>query len=313
MAIPTWTPSSNFQTVKAWLRMKDLLRSCHGHGLGKGNIIEIFYHGFNDATQAIHDAEGIFLYKIPNEAHNSLEDRIEALTTKIESQFKEIKGEIKEIRYGCSKCGGPHPSSEYDDKPMGGPEEKAKYAYGGYRGGGYQGNYYSRNSRYWRNRQPQDDHCDSPAHEDDRSTPLTPEKKLEETNFEKTMHLETKLGRLADHCLARPTGSFPSNTQTNPKPSSSNDKPYRPPPAQNEHVNVVFMHSGKSYDPPKNPNDKNTIVHDDSEDEANEAEREEELFVTPRKFLTNILTLSIQYLKFYKLREIFTFIREVIP
>ncbi|GKE01631.1 reverse transcriptase domain-containing protein, partial [Tanacetum coccineum] len=73
-----------------------------------------------------------------------------------------------------------------------------------------------------------------------------------------------------------PTGSLPSNTQTNPKPSLSNDKPYRPPYARNEHVNVVFTHNGKTYDPPVNPNDKNTIVQDDSEDEADEAEKEEE-------------------------------------
>ncbi|GKE03579.1 hypothetical protein Tco_1395597 [Tanacetum coccineum] len=44
-----------------------------------------------------------------------------------------VKGEMKEMRDGCTKCGGPHPSSECDDKPKGGPEEEAKYAYEGYR------------------------------------------------------------------------------------------------------------------------------------------------------------------------------------
>ncbi|GJS42275.1 hypothetical protein Tco_0567318 [Tanacetum coccineum] len=48
---------------------------------------------------------------------------------------------MKEMRDGCGKCGGPHPSLECNDKPIGGPEEEANYAYGGYRGGGYQGNY----------------------------------------------------------------------------------------------------------------------------------------------------------------------------
>ena len=56
--------------------MKDLLRSCHGHGLGKGPIIQIFYHGLDEATQAILDTGGIFLYKTPNEAHQLLEDRV---------------------------------------------------------------------------------------------------------------------------------------------------------------------------------------------------------------------------------------------
>ncbi|GKB41376.1 hypothetical protein Tco_0886318 [Tanacetum coccineum] len=41
-------------------------------------------------------------------------------------------------------------------------------------------------------------------------------------------------------------------------------------------MNAVFTRSSKSYDPPVNPNDKNTIIHDDSEDEADEAEKEEE-------------------------------------
>nr|GEW89102.1 reverse transcriptase domain-containing protein [Tanacetum cinerariifolium] len=68
---------------------------------------------------------------------------MEALTTKIDSQFKEIKGEIKEMRDECNSCGGPRLSLEYEDKPMGGPkDEEANYAYGGYRGGGYRGNYY---------------------------------------------------------------------------------------------------------------------------------------------------------------------------
>ncbi|GJS61399.1 hypothetical protein Tco_0656183 [Tanacetum coccineum] len=81
--------------------------------------------------------------------HSPLLEKIEALTTRIDSQFKEIKGDMKEMRYGCNKCGGPHPSSDCDDKSMGGPkEEEANYASGGYRGG-YQGNYYGRNSGIW--------------------------------------------------------------------------------------------------------------------------------------------------------------------
>ncbi|GJW92282.1 reverse transcriptase domain-containing protein [Tanacetum coccineum] len=64
---------------------------------------------------------------------------MEALTIKIDSQFKDIKGEMKEMREGFNSCGGPHLSSECDDKPMGGPkEEKANYAYGGYRGNYYE-------------------------------------------------------------------------------------------------------------------------------------------------------------------------------
>ncbi|GKE03830.1 hypothetical protein Tco_1395848, partial [Tanacetum coccineum] len=140
-----FTQQHHESLVDAWLRMKDLLRSCHGHSLGRGTIIQIFYQGLDKPTQAILDAGGIFLYKTPNEAHQLLEDRVllkldwakenktkplrktvafakseenspllektEALTTRIDSQFKEIKGDMKEMRDGCNKCGGPHPSS----------------------------------------------------------------------------------------------------------------------------------------------------------------------------------------------------------
>nr|GEU96012.1 reverse transcriptase domain-containing protein [Tanacetum cinerariifolium] len=75
--------------------------------------------------------------------NSKLMGKMEVLTTKVDSQFKEIKGEMKEMRYGCNCCGGPHLSSKCDDKPIRGPkEEEAKYAYEGYRG-----NNYGRNSK----------------------------------------------------------------------------------------------------------------------------------------------------------------------
>ncbi|GJR20073.1 reverse transcriptase domain-containing protein [Tanacetum coccineum] len=54
-------------------------------------------------------------------------------------------------------------------------------------------------------------------------------------------NLEAKFDRLDDKQSGRPSGSLPNNTQPNPKGSSS--KPYQPPQAQNEHVNVVFTRS----------------------------------------------------------------------
>ncbi|GJR58342.1 hypothetical protein Tco_1500504 [Tanacetum coccineum] len=176
--------------------------------------------------------------------NSKLMEKMEALMTKIDSPFKEIKKEMKELQNGCNKCRGPHRSSEYDDKPKGGPEEEANYIYEGYREGGYRGNYYVE--------QGQKNH--QAAIQD----------------------LETKFGRFSDQHSTRLTSSLSSNTQTNPKPSPSNDKPYRPPPAQNEHVNAVFTRSSKTYDPPVNPNDKNSIIYDDREVEADETKRVEE-------------------------------------
>ncbi|GJV70362.1 reverse transcriptase domain-containing protein [Tanacetum coccineum] len=62
----------------AWLRLKSMLRKCHGHGLTKGAIFQIFYHGLDEPTQGILDitAGGIFLYKSPNQAFQFLEDKV---------------------------------------------------------------------------------------------------------------------------------------------------------------------------------------------------------------------------------------------
>ncbi|GJW76220.1 hypothetical protein Tco_0137902 [Tanacetum coccineum] len=228
-------------------------------------------------------------------------EKMEALTTRIDSQFKEIKRDMKEMRDGCNKCGGPHPSSDCDDKPIGGPrEEEANYASGGYRG-----NYYGRNSSSWRNRH---ENRNSTPGEENPPIPHLSKKKPDESEFEKTMRefviaqkttndfvknqfsnlktkvkqgqknnqttiqdLKTKFGRIFDHQSLRPTGTLPSNTQTNPKPL--NEKPYRPPTARNEHVNAVFTRSGKTYDPPANPNTKTVIFLDDIDDEEEEIKK----------------------------------------
>ncbi|GKC31598.1 hypothetical protein Tco_1038892 [Tanacetum coccineum] len=85
-------------------------------------------------------------------------------------------------------------------------------------------------------------------------------------------NLEAKFDIFADKQFGQPSGSLPSNTQPNPKGSSS--KPNQPLQARNEHVNAVFTRSGKSYDPPVNPNDQQndskTLINFDSDDEDNE-------------------------------------------
>ncbi|GJX98168.1 reverse transcriptase domain-containing protein [Tanacetum coccineum] len=81
-------------------------------------------------------------------------------------------------------------------------------------------------------------------------------------------NLETKFDRLADN-----SGSLPSNTQPNPK--GHNSKAYQPPQSRNEHVNAVFTRSGKSYNPPVNPNDQQndseTHINFDSDDKDEES------------------------------------------
>nr|GEX94093.1 reverse transcriptase domain-containing protein [Tanacetum cinerariifolium] len=160
-----------------------------------------------------------------------------------------------------------HPSLKCDEKPMGGPkDEEANYAYEGNLGGGYRGNYYGRSFGNWRDRQPRDENQNSQPLKYTPSVPPIPEKKFDESDFEKAMR--------AFKCSSRPTGLLPSNTQTNPKPNPTNDKTYRPPSARNEHVNSIFTWSGLTYNSPVNQNAKNTVIYDDSEDDADEAEKE---------------------------------------
>ncbi|GJU57279.1 reverse transcriptase domain-containing protein [Tanacetum coccineum] len=124
--------------TEAWLRLKNMLRKCHGHGLTKGDTFHIFYHGLDELTQGILDgtAGGIFLYKSPNQVFQLLEDKVlfklywstkskndhyqkfvsladgsngnndnsrlmeklEALTIKMDSQFQSLKEEMHEMR-----------------------------------------------------------------------------------------------------------------------------------------------------------------------------------------------------------------------
>ncbi|GJW39116.1 hypothetical protein Tco_0064961 [Tanacetum coccineum] len=76
--IQAFSQHENESPTNAWLCMKEMLRNFHGHNLSKGNIIKIFCHGLNEITQEVLNAAvgGIFLYKIPNQAYQLLEDKV---------------------------------------------------------------------------------------------------------------------------------------------------------------------------------------------------------------------------------------------
>ncbi|GJY02906.1 sec23/sec24 transport family protein [Tanacetum coccineum] len=139
----------------AWLRLKNTLPKCHGHGLTKGEIIRIFYRGLDESTQGILDGttEGIFLYKSPNQTFQFLEDKVlfklnwstksrtehnqrsvaftdgsnndnsrlmeklEALTIKMDSQLQSLKEEMHEMCKNYNNRRGDH-GSKNDDTPM---------------------------------------------------------------------------------------------------------------------------------------------------------------------------------------------------
>ncbi|GJX51706.1 hypothetical protein Tco_0278551 [Tanacetum coccineum] len=76
--IRAFSQHENKSLTDAWLRMKEMLRNCHGHKLSKGNIIKILYHGLSEIAQEVLNvaAGGIFLYKTPNQAYQLLEDKV---------------------------------------------------------------------------------------------------------------------------------------------------------------------------------------------------------------------------------------------
>ncbi|GKF22212.1 reverse transcriptase domain-containing protein [Tanacetum coccineum] len=76
--IQAFSQQENEYITDAWLRMKEMLRNCHGHNLSKGNIIKIFYHGLSEITQEALNATagGIFLHKTPNQAYQLLKDKV---------------------------------------------------------------------------------------------------------------------------------------------------------------------------------------------------------------------------------------------
>ncbi|GJX67408.1 hypothetical protein Tco_0303135 [Tanacetum coccineum] len=191
---------------------------------------------------------------------------------------------MKEIRDGCNKCEGPHPSSDCNDNPIGGPkEEEANYASRGYQGG-YRGNYYGRHSSYLAI-------IFFPIREENRNSnpgkenlPIQclPKKKLNESEFEKTIREFVITQKTANDFVKNQFYKLKTKVEQGQKNHQAaiqrtlKQRPYRPLPAQNEHVNIVFTRSGKTYGPPANPNIKIAVFLDNSEDEAEEVKKEAE-------------------------------------
>ncbi|GKE78070.1 reverse transcriptase domain-containing protein, partial [Tanacetum coccineum] len=89
--------------TEARLRLKNMLRKCHGHGLTKGAIIQIFYHGLDEPTQRILDGTGggIFLYKSPNQAFQFLEDKaMDSQIISLNEELQDIRNKYNELREG---------------------------------------------------------------------------------------------------------------------------------------------------------------------------------------------------------------------
>ncbi|GJZ12907.1 reverse transcriptase domain-containing protein [Tanacetum coccineum] len=251
--IQAFSQLENESLTDAWLRMKEMLRNCHGHNLSKGNIIKIFYHGLNKIIQEVLNAVvgGIFLYKTPNQAYQLLEDKVLLKLDWVKNQ-KTNSSLKKTVAF----------ANEEEAKFM--QTFRKTYFYNDYRDR-------DSNRDNWRSSGRNDYNRDNyRSNTDDKSYDLQKQfnnfmKSQQSTNaFVKEtfmdlktqletvaknhqasiQNLETKFDRLADKQSGRPFGSLPSKTQPNPR--GSNSKAYQPPQSCNEHVNAVFIRSAKN-------------------------------------------------------------------
>ncbi|GJX70035.1 reverse transcriptase domain-containing protein [Tanacetum coccineum] len=109
--IRAFSQHENESLTDAWLRMKEMLRNCHGHNLSKGNIIKIFYHGLNEITQEVLNAAA----RGPDKTDtDKIIARMDAMKIKIDAQYKELQSRTKQ------------PKPDLDDIPMS-REEEAKF------------------------------------------------------------------------------------------------------------------------------------------------------------------------------------------
>ena len=55
-----------------------MIRNCHGHGLDKDQIIEIFFYGLDQQSQKELDLAGggNFMHKTTNDAYKMMEDQV---------------------------------------------------------------------------------------------------------------------------------------------------------------------------------------------------------------------------------------------
>ncbi|GJS90680.1 reverse transcriptase domain-containing protein [Tanacetum coccineum] len=274
-------PLSPTEEAKTWL-----------DELNEGTIeIEITQEVLNAA------AGGIFLYKTPNQAYQHLEEkvllklgwaknqktksslkktfsftnegnsnsdtnkimaRMDAMTIKMDAQYKELQSRAKQ----------PTPDLDDDDIPMS-REEEAKFMQTFCKTRFYN-DYRERDSNRdnWRSSRRNNYNRDNyRSNTDDKSYDLqrqfndfiksqqstntflketfmdlkTQLKTVAKNHQASIQNLKTKFDRLADKQSGRPSGSLPSSTQPNPR--DRNSKAYQPPQSRNEHVNVVFTRS----------------------------------------------------------------------
>ncbi|GJY77598.1 hypothetical protein Tco_0483399 [Tanacetum coccineum] len=182
---------------------------------------------------------------------------MDAMTLKMDAQYKELQSNARKTK----------PDLVEDDIPMS-REEEAKFMQT-FRKTCFYNDYRDRDSNHdnWRSNERISYNRDNyRSNTDDKSYDL----QKQFNDFMKSQpSTNAFFDKLADKQSGRLSGSLPSNTQPNLK--GHNSKAYQPLQSHNEHVNVIFTKSGKSYNPPVNLNDQQdnseTPVSLDSDDE----------------------------------------------
>ncbi|GJR40158.1 reverse transcriptase domain-containing protein [Tanacetum coccineum] len=269
--IRAFSQHENESLTDARLRMKEMLQNYHGHNLSKSNIIKIFYHGLSEITHEVLNAAagGIFFYKTPNQAYQLLEDKV---LLKLDwAKNQKTKSSLKKTVAFTDEGGINSDTNKIMARMDAVTLKMDAYSYN-------RDNYRSNTDDKPYDLQKEfNDFVKSQqstiAFVKETFMDLKTQLKTVAKNHQVLIqNLETKFDRLADKQSGRPSGSFPSNTQPNPK--GHNSKAYQPPQSHNEHVNTVFARSGKSYNSPVNPNDQQTNsetpINFDSDDEDEE-------------------------------------------
>ncbi|GKC55778.1 hypothetical protein Tco_1083376, partial [Tanacetum coccineum] len=269
-----------------------MLRKCHGHGLTKGAIIQIFYHCLDEPTQRILDAtaRGIFLYKSPNQAFQFLNDKVLfkldwSIKSKnkhhqkyvsftvgsnsntdnsrfmekfkaMDSQIISLNEELQDIRnkYNELREGNASKNHLNDDMPMCERHEANYIQSEGYQNQNYYDSYFHQS------------HYD-PNDSEKSLTKLNNDVKNDLEDFKKCIHsMRTVQWKLFARDDGKTTGVLPKKKSKpiNQEPQSKTDFEKSitkfltnppPPQAQTEQVNVVFTSSGKSDDSSKTQKD----------------------------------------------------------
>nr|XP_043628890.1 uncharacterized protein LOC122600230 [Erigeron canadensis] len=243
------------------------------------------------------------------EESSRMEAKFDTMMNLFTNKFNSLEKEMNNLKYGYSHGGASHNSEDYDAIRV---HEEANYL---------QNNYQGNNQHGWGQNRNQGNFTNVPIQPTQKSNEETTLTSLEATiknftNFQKTTNqelfrrldilranheqglhnhqasitdLEKKLDRISETSTDRPTGSLPSNTQPNLRPSSSNsnsNQTYKPPPTRTEHVNAISTRAGNIYQTnieSEAPTDSLKLVSEPVEDDFTDDESvAEEIEMEPK-------------------------------